>query len=65
MESIITVWVFIPIYNFEPFLKECFESLYIQTYKNYHCFIVVVVVPSGIVFFTLPSGYSLTLVPSG
>lgn len=40
MESIITVWVFIPIYNFEPFLKECFESLYIQTYKNYHCLVI-------------------------
>lgn len=40
MESIITVWVFIPIYNFEPFLKECFESLYIQTYKKYHCLVI-------------------------
>jgi glycosyltransferase involved in cell wall biosynthesis len=40
MESQIKVWIFIPIYNFEPFLKECFDSIYIQTYKNYHCLVI-------------------------
>jgi len=36
----LTVWVFIPIYNFEKFLDQCFRSLKSQTYKNYKVVIV-------------------------
>lgn len=34
------IWIFIPIYNFDKFLDECFNSVYNQTYKNYKIYII-------------------------
>jgi len=31
-----TVWVVVPVYNFDLFLDDCFKSLNKQTYKNIH-----------------------------
>ena len=36
----ITVWVFIPVYNFEAFLEQCFRSVMAQSYKNYKVVII-------------------------
>ncbi|NDB86753.1 MAG: glycosyltransferase, partial [Alphaproteobacteria bacterium] len=31
-----SIWVVVPVYNFDLFLDDCFKSLNKQTYKNIH-----------------------------
>lgn len=34
------IWIFIPIYNFDKFLNDCFSSVYNQSYQNYSIYII-------------------------
>lgn len=38
--SKLDISIIVPVYNAEPYLRECLESIYVQTYKEYKCIIV-------------------------
>ena len=35
-----TIYILVPCYNFEQYIKKCLLSIYKQTYKNYKCIII-------------------------